>query len=141
MNKRITVPLHRAAHGRTGDKGDRSNISVIAWHPALWPLMASHCLLESLPSLSFLECVSDSPSEAGCDDDACSTVESGYYKTEDNQTFLATMFVWINFCPVELLLPPLLPTAERCDVCVWARGRDGLLHWHLDDAPLTRGTA
>ena len=79
---------------------------------ALWPLMASHCLLESLPSLSFLECVSDSPSEAGCDDDACSTVESGYYKTEDNQTFLATMFVWINFCPVELLLPPLLPTAE-----------------------------
>ena len=32
-------PLHRAAHGRTGDKGDRSNISVIAWHPALWPLL------------------------------------------------------------------------------------------------------
>jgi len=35
----ITVPLHHAAHGRTGDKGDRSNISVIAWHPALWPLL------------------------------------------------------------------------------------------------------
>ena len=35
----IEVPLHRAAHGRTGDKGDRSNISVIAWHPALWPLL------------------------------------------------------------------------------------------------------
>ncbi|MBX3607366.1 MAG: hypothetical protein KF788_18945 [Piscinibacter sp.] len=35
----ITVALHRAAHGRTGDKGDRSNISVIAWHPALWPLL------------------------------------------------------------------------------------------------------
>ena len=34
-----TVPLHRAAHGRTGDKGNRSNISVIAWHPALWPLL------------------------------------------------------------------------------------------------------
>ena len=32
----ITVPLYRAAHGRTGDKGNRSNISVIAWHPALW---------------------------------------------------------------------------------------------------------
>ena len=26
-----TVPLHRAAHGRTGDKGNRSNISVIAY--------------------------------------------------------------------------------------------------------------
>ncbi len=33
------VPLYRAAHGRTGDKGNRSNISVIAWHPALWPLL------------------------------------------------------------------------------------------------------
>ena len=39
MSKNIQVPLHRAAHGRTGDKGDRSNISVIAWHPALWPLL------------------------------------------------------------------------------------------------------
>ena len=32
----LTVALHRAAHGRTGDKGNRSNISVIAWHPRLW---------------------------------------------------------------------------------------------------------
>ena len=37
MNK--TVALRHAAHGRTGDKGNRSNISVIAWHPALWPLL------------------------------------------------------------------------------------------------------
>ena len=36
-----TVPLWRAAHGRTGDKGNRSNISVIAWHPALYPLIVS----------------------------------------------------------------------------------------------------
>ena len=34
-----TVALRLAAHGRTGDKGNRSNISVIAWHPALWPLL------------------------------------------------------------------------------------------------------
>ena len=34
-----TVPLHRLAHGRTGDKGNRSNISVIAWHRDLWPLL------------------------------------------------------------------------------------------------------
>lgn len=32
-------PLYHLAHGRTGDKGDRSNISVIAWHPAFWPLL------------------------------------------------------------------------------------------------------
>ncbi|MEO6016273.1 MAG: hypothetical protein ABIP46_03385 [Polaromonas sp.] len=35
----LTVPLYRAAHGRTGDKGNRSNISVIAWHPALYPVL------------------------------------------------------------------------------------------------------
>jgi hypothetical protein len=35
----VKVPLNRLAHGRTGDKGDRSNISVIAWHAALWPLL------------------------------------------------------------------------------------------------------
>lgn len=39
MSRTITFPLFRAAHGRTGDKGDRSNISVIAWHPALWDLL------------------------------------------------------------------------------------------------------
>ncbi|MBL8351484.1 MAG: hypothetical protein JNL87_14375 [Burkholderiaceae bacterium] len=37
----MNVALHRAAHGRTGDKGNRSNISVIAWHPALWDLLVA----------------------------------------------------------------------------------------------------
>jgi hypothetical protein len=37
----LEVALYRAAHGRTGDKGDRSNISVIAWHPALYPLIVA----------------------------------------------------------------------------------------------------
>ena len=37
--EQVTVPLWRAAHGRTGDKGNRSNISVIAWHPQLYPLI------------------------------------------------------------------------------------------------------
>jgi hypothetical protein len=36
MTRSFQVSLYRAAHGRTGDKGNRSNISVIAWHPALW---------------------------------------------------------------------------------------------------------
>ncbi len=39
MSGILSVPLHRTAHGRTGDKGDRSNISVIAWHPEFWPLL------------------------------------------------------------------------------------------------------
>lgn len=44
----ITVPLHHAAHGRTGDKGNRSNISVIAWHPALWPLLVEQVTEEAV---------------------------------------------------------------------------------------------
>ncbi|WP_312527817.1 hypothetical protein [Comamonas sp.] len=41
MNDHITAPLYRLAHGRTGDKGNRSNISVIAWHPALWDVLCA----------------------------------------------------------------------------------------------------
>lgn len=39
MPEDISVPLWRAAHGRTGDKGDRSNIGVIAWAPELYALI------------------------------------------------------------------------------------------------------
>ena len=35
----IQVPLRRLAHGRTGDKGDRCSISVIAFEEKLWPLL------------------------------------------------------------------------------------------------------
>jgi hypothetical protein len=34
------VPLRRLAHGRAGDKGDTSTISVIAFDPADYPLLA-----------------------------------------------------------------------------------------------------
>ena len=40
MPDTVAIPLYRAAHGRTGDKGNRSNISVIAWHPALYEAIA-----------------------------------------------------------------------------------------------------
>ena len=33
----ITVPLHAVAHGRAGDKGNRSNISVVAYVPEAYP--------------------------------------------------------------------------------------------------------
>src|ERR1043166_2445274 len=35
----ITVPLYRLAHGRAGDKGNRSNISVIAYRPQFYQLL------------------------------------------------------------------------------------------------------
>jgi len=50
----VTVPpsvefaLFRAAHGRTGDKGNCSNISVIAWHPDLWPLLVEQVTPEAV---------------------------------------------------------------------------------------------
>lgn len=52
MPSTITVPLYRAAHGRTGDKGNRSNISVIAWCPELYPLLVAQ-LSEDLVALRF----------------------------------------------------------------------------------------
>ena len=33
------APLRCLAHGRTGDKGNRANISLIAWHSELYPLL------------------------------------------------------------------------------------------------------
>lgn len=35
----LEIPLYRLAHARTGDKGDRSNISVIAYDEQYFPLL------------------------------------------------------------------------------------------------------
>lgn len=35
----VTVPLHEIAHSRAGDKGNRCNISVIAFLPEALPLL------------------------------------------------------------------------------------------------------
>lgn len=35
----VRVPLHEIAHGRAGDKGNRCNISVIAFAPEAYPLL------------------------------------------------------------------------------------------------------
>lgn len=34
-----TMPLHRLAHARTGDKGNRLNVSLIAHDPTDWDLL------------------------------------------------------------------------------------------------------
>ncbi|NKE64201.1 hypothetical protein RAMLITH_00070 [Ramlibacter sp. RBP-2] len=39
MNAPKTVLLHALAHARTGDKGNRSSISLIAYDPTDWPLL------------------------------------------------------------------------------------------------------
>lgn len=43
MSERVTVPLHEIAHGRAGDKGNRCNISVVAYAPEAYP-----CLLDEV---------------------------------------------------------------------------------------------
>jgi len=49
--RRITLPLHRIAHGRSGDKGNRLNISVIAYHPEAWPVLFAEVTEERVRAL------------------------------------------------------------------------------------------
>ncbi len=45
------IPLHRIAHARTGDKGNRINISVIAYHPQAWPVLLDQVTAQRVASL------------------------------------------------------------------------------------------
>lgn len=42
----MTTKLHELAHARTGDKGDTSNISVIAYDPAHFDWLREHVTAE-----------------------------------------------------------------------------------------------
>ena len=44
----MNLPLYRAAHSRTGDKGNRSNISVIAYRPELFELLVAQVTAEAV---------------------------------------------------------------------------------------------
>ncbi len=48
MSHELSVPLYRLAHSRSGDKGNRSNISVTAWHAELWPLLVEQLTPEAV---------------------------------------------------------------------------------------------
>lgn len=39
MSVVVRAALHRIAHGRSGDKGNRQNLSVIAYRPEAWPVL------------------------------------------------------------------------------------------------------
>lgn len=41
-----TFPLHQIAHGRTGDKGNTANISVIAYKPEFYPILLEQVTVE-----------------------------------------------------------------------------------------------
>lgn len=45
------VDLHCLAHGRAGDKGDRLNVSVIAYRPEFYRLLVAEVTVERVRSL------------------------------------------------------------------------------------------
>jgi hypothetical protein len=47
----ITVPLHAIAHGRAGDKGNRSNISVIPYLPAAFAPLCEQVTVDRVQAL------------------------------------------------------------------------------------------
>lgn len=47
----IEVPLHAVAHSRAGDKGNRVNLSLMPYDPALYPLLAEQVTGERVLAL------------------------------------------------------------------------------------------
>ncbi len=47
----MNVPLHEIAHARAGDKGNRLNVAVVAYHPELWPLLLAQVTAERVHAL------------------------------------------------------------------------------------------
>lgn len=43
--------LHRIAHGRSGDKGNRLNINIIAYEPHHWPVLKAEVTAERVAAL------------------------------------------------------------------------------------------
>lgn len=49
----VKLELHALAHARTGDKGNRLNISLIAYEPAFYPLLLRH-VTEAAVAMRFI---------------------------------------------------------------------------------------
>jgi hypothetical protein len=47
----VEVPLHHVAHGRTGDKGNRLNISLIAWREEIYLLLREQVTVARVATL------------------------------------------------------------------------------------------
>ena len=51
MTEISTITLHRIAHSRAGDKGNRVNLSLMPYDPALYPLLAEQVTEEKVLAL------------------------------------------------------------------------------------------
>ncbi len=85
-----------------------------------WVLASAHCELEQLPGLKFLVCCEHADNAAphqdnDCQEDACSVVESGFYKIDDNQVSTSAPLLVLSY-----LLPgiesraPAVPMGFAC---------------------------
>lgn len=48
LHQTVQLPLYQLAHGRAGDKGNTSNISVIAWNPACFDVLVAQATEEKV---------------------------------------------------------------------------------------------
>jgi hypothetical protein len=44
----VEVPLHAVAHGRAGDKGNRANVSIIAYDPNMFKVLSDQVTEEKV---------------------------------------------------------------------------------------------
>lgn len=51
MSELVELPLHRIAHGRTGDKGSRLNVSVIAYEERHYLLIREQLTVKRIAAL------------------------------------------------------------------------------------------
>jgi hypothetical protein len=79
----------------------------------LWMPVTMHCALETVPGFGFLQCCcgedEGQPQSGDCEEDVCGTVESGFYKIEDNPSLapgLAMMRVLATDWVAETLSDP-----------------------------------
>ena len=47
-DRKVEVPLYEIAHGRTGDKGDRSTLSIIPYDPSVYAVIAEQATEERM---------------------------------------------------------------------------------------------
>ena len=63
----------------------------------LWVPITAHCKLELIPGLEFLQCAGDTSTKSDCEGDSCQTVESGAYKTQDNDDLVPLPVLTLDF--------------------------------------------
>ena len=97
----------------------------------LWVPITSHCQLESIPSLTaLLACCEHEETSAphedqDCEQDACASVESGDYRTQEREPLLvipdhisievAVVVVELSSVPDKISLSILTPAAPKQD--------------------------